>query len=89
MARPLRIEYPGAWYHVMNRGRRGEQVFLEEADYQTFLELLMESVELWNLRIAAYCQTTTISWFKTITAGQKVKYDQERATLRMRATGFW
>jgi len=23
-ARPLRIEYPDAWYHVMNRGRRGE-----------------------------------------------------------------
>jgi REP element-mobilizing transposase RayT len=56
MVRPLRIEYPGAWYHVMNRGRRGEQIFLEEADYKTFLELLMESVELWNLRIAAYCQ---------------------------------
>ena len=56
MARPLRIEYPDAWYHVMNRGRRGEQIFLEERDYETFLELLMESVELWNLRIAAYCQ---------------------------------
>ena len=55
MVRPLRIEYPGAWYHVMNRGRRGEQIFLEERDYKTFLELLMESVELWNLRIAAYC----------------------------------
>lgn len=55
MVRPLRIEYPGAWYHVMNRGRRGEQIFLEENDYKTFLELLMESVELWNLRIAAYC----------------------------------
>ncbi len=24
MARPLRIEYPGAWHHVMNRGRRAE-----------------------------------------------------------------
>ena len=56
MVRPLRIEYPGAWYHVMNRGRRGEQVFLEEADYNSFLELLLESVELWNLRIAAYGQ---------------------------------
>ena len=55
MVRPLRIEYPGAWYHVMNRGRRGEQVFLEERDYKTFLELLMESRNLWNLEIAAYC----------------------------------
>ena len=23
------IEYPGAWYHVMNRGRRGEDIFTE------------------------------------------------------------
>jgi hypothetical protein len=27
MSRPLRIEYPGTWYHVMNRGRRGEDIF--------------------------------------------------------------
>ena len=25
MSRPLRIQYPDAWYHVMNRGRRGEK----------------------------------------------------------------
>ncbi len=56
MVRPLRIEYPDARYHVMNRGRRGEQVFLEERDYKRFLELLKGSVELWNLRIAGYCQ---------------------------------
>jgi DnaA-like protein len=30
MARPLRIEYPEAWYHVMNRGGRGEDIFSEE-----------------------------------------------------------
>ena len=55
MVRPLRIQYPDAWYHVMNRGRRGEQIFLEEMDYKTFIELLMESRNLWNLKIAAYC----------------------------------
>jgi len=26
MPRPLRIQYAGAWYHVMDRGRRGEEV---------------------------------------------------------------
>jgi len=46
MVRPLRIEYPGAWYHVMNRGRRGEQIFLEERDYKTFLELLIAGATL-------------------------------------------
>jgi hypothetical protein len=27
MARPLRIDYPDAWYHAMNRGRRAEKIF--------------------------------------------------------------
>lgn len=29
MSLPLRIEYPGAWYHIMNRRRWGENIFLE------------------------------------------------------------
>ena len=40
MSRPLRIEYEGAWYHVMNRGRRREQVFTEDEDYLLFMEML-------------------------------------------------
>jgi REP element-mobilizing transposase RayT len=55
MSRPLRIEYPGAWYHVMNRGRRGESVFRSKEDYLTFVELLKETVEMWNLRVGGYC----------------------------------
>ena len=55
MSRPLRIEYPGAWYHVMNRGRRGESVFRREKDYLTFIELLKDTLEMWNLRVGAYC----------------------------------
>ena len=33
MSRPLQIEYPDAWYHIMNRGRRSENIFLNEKDY--------------------------------------------------------
>ena len=55
MARPLRIEYPDAWYHVMNRGRRSENIFLEDNDYYAFLKLLIESTEIWNVKIAGYC----------------------------------
>jgi len=35
--RPLRIEYPGAWYHVMNRGRGAEAIFGEEGDFDRFV----------------------------------------------------
>ncbi|MBP1729764.1 MAG: hypothetical protein H6Q55_193 [Deltaproteobacteria bacterium] len=59
MSRPLRIEYPEAWYHVMNRGRRNEHIFLGSKDYVSFLDLLHETIATWNLRVAAYCLMPT------------------------------
>ena len=58
MSRPLRIQYPNAWYHVMNRGRRGESVFQSKDDYQRFIDILHEAIELYCLRISAYCLMT-------------------------------
>lgn len=55
MSRPLRIEYSNAWYHVMNRGRRGDDVFLVNDDYKRFIDILHEGMELFALRISAYC----------------------------------
>lgn len=55
MSRPLRIEYPEAWYHIMNRGRRREKTFLTDSDYLAFLKVLRETSDMWNLRISAYC----------------------------------
>ena len=55
MSRPLRIEYPGAWYHVMNRGRRSEKIFSGPTDYYRFIDLLVDSCEMWNVRISAFC----------------------------------
>ena len=55
MARSLRIEYPNAWYHVMNRGRRGEDIFADQKDYDVFLAILQESAQMFGVRIAAYC----------------------------------
>ena len=45
MARPLRIEYPGAAYHVMARGNHGQAIFLDDQDRRRFLETLAESCE--------------------------------------------
>ncbi|MCD6581014.1 MAG: transposase [Desulfuromusa sp.] len=58
MSRPLRIEFPGAWYHVMNRGRRGDEVFSTAEDFQEFINILTESAELWDVKISAYCLMT-------------------------------
>lgn len=40
MSRPLRIEYPGAWYHVMNRRANRQSIFQRDQDYQAFLTLV-------------------------------------------------
>jgi len=55
MSRPLRIQYPDAWYHVMNRGRRGDEIFREDKDYVAFIDLLREIVDDYNLKVSAYC----------------------------------
>ena len=39
----------------MNRGRRSEKVFSCKNDYHSFIELLKESIEMWDIRVAAYC----------------------------------
>ncbi len=45
MSRPLRMEYPAAWYHVMNRGRRQASIFLGSGDHLRFLHVLQGG---WN-----------------------------------------
>jgi len=37
MARPLRIQYPEADYHIMNRGGARQKIFVDEQDYQGFV----------------------------------------------------
>ncbi|HEY5648612.1 MAG TPA: transposase [Nitrospiria bacterium] len=55
MSRPLRIEYPGALYHVMNRGGEARKTFFDKSDYQLFLDLLQEAFDRWEAEILAYC----------------------------------
>ncbi|UCD78449.1 MAG: transposase [Desulfobacterales bacterium] len=55
MARPLRVEYPGAVYHVINRGNAGEKLFKNDRDREKFLVYLEKAVERFSLKIHAYC----------------------------------
>ena len=54
MSRPLRIEYPGAMYHVMNRGNQRQDVFRKKADCETFIEKLEYFSELFHVKIYCY-----------------------------------
>lgn len=40
LARPLRIDHPGGYYHVTSRGVAQQDIFLDDVDRETFLELL-------------------------------------------------
>src|SRR5690625_673373 len=55
MARPLRIEFDGALYHVTTRGDRREAIYEDNKDREDFLEVLAEVVERFNWLCHAYC----------------------------------
>ena len=58
MARPLRIEYPGAVYHVTSRGNEKKPVFKDEKDRLNFLNTLQHANKRYNWICHAYCLMT-------------------------------
>jgi REP element-mobilizing transposase RayT len=55
MPRQLRIEYPGAIYHVMNRGDRREPIFHDDLDRKRFVVTLGEACAKTDWQVHAYC----------------------------------
>lgn len=55
MPRPLRLEYEGAFYHVMNRGKGRQAIFYDERYYRQFLEALSQAHQRFGLVIHGYC----------------------------------
>lgn len=55
MARPLRIEYPDAVYHVSNYGADNQRVFPSAKYFEAFLEGLGETCSRLNVEVHAYC----------------------------------
>jgi len=59
VSRPLRIQFPGAYYHVMNRGLARRATFLDPTDHERFTALLEDIAVRWQVRVHAYCCMTT------------------------------
>ena len=55
MSRPLRIEFPGAIYHVTSRGDRREPIFDDDLDRQAFLEIVGGALDRFDACALAYC----------------------------------
>ncbi len=58
MARPLRIEFAGALYHVTSRGDGREDIYLDDEDRRIYLEVLRDVCERFNWVVHAYCLMT-------------------------------
>ncbi len=67
MPRQVRIEYDGAFYHVMCRGNRREAIFAEDQDRERFLTTIGEATQRMGWRIHAYVLMSNHyhSWWKT------------------------
>jgi REP element-mobilizing transposase RayT len=63
MARPLRIEYDGALYHVTSRGNERKAIFKTDRDRKLFLDMLAQVNKRFHWICHAYCLITiTITW---------------------------
>ncbi|MBL8414799.1 MAG: transposase [Propionivibrio sp.] len=55
MARPLRIEFPGAIYHVTSRGDRREPIFVDDVDRESLIAVLATGISRFDAQVLAYC----------------------------------
>ena len=55
MARPLRIEFAGAVYHVASRGDRREAIFTDDDDRHGLLEVVAQALSRFDAQALAYC----------------------------------
>lgn len=58
MARPLRLEYEGALYHITSRGNKRDRIFIEDSDRMKFLEILADTVKRHMWVCHGYCLMT-------------------------------
>jgi REP element-mobilizing transposase RayT len=58
MARPLRIQYPGAYYHLTCRGNDRNRIFGDDKDRARFLKLLENSLDVYQVNLYSYVLMT-------------------------------
>ena len=58
MARPLRIQYPGAIYHITARGNDRRSIFQDDKDRLRFLDILAQSVKTYQVRVHCFVLMT-------------------------------
>lgn len=54
MARPIRMDYPETFYHVLSRGNEKREIFRDKSDYLKFFDIISQMVERFKLEVHAY-----------------------------------
>src|SRR5438552_4120380 len=104
MARPLRIERAGAWYHITARGNERRSIYRHQRDYRHFCELLGDTVERFRWRLHAYVLmpnhyhllvetsepnlSASMQWLSTGAAATSFKADLRRSW-SIQSIGAW
>ena len=95
MARKLRVEYPGAIYHVMNRGDRREPIFKDDQDRRRFLSTLGEACDKTHWQIHAWClmpnhfHLVVETIRANLVAGMKMVVGDIRVAIQSAAQSVW
>jgi hypothetical protein len=87
MARKLRVEYPGAIYHVLNRGDRREPIFQDDPDRRCFLETLAEACATTGLERWGIGATPESGWGEAENCPATARGDDDDLGLDSRAPG--
>jgi len=87
MARPLRTEQAGGWYHVTTRGNERRAIFRSDGYREHFLELLAEMTRRFGVRLHAYVLMDNLPELHRAGAGAGVAGAGERAAAGRRPEG--
>ena len=87
MARPLRIQFPGAFYHVTCRGIERRLIFFDDKDRHRFLALLAESLDTYHVVLHAYIMMT--NHFHLLIQTKKANCSEFMRHFNIRYTGWF
>jgi putative transposase len=87
MARPLRIQYPGAFYHITCRGIERRNIFCHDTERNRFLGYLSDSLETYQVVLHAYILMT--NHFHLLIQTKKANCSELMRHFNIRYTGWF
>jgi REP element-mobilizing transposase RayT len=74
MARPLRIEYEGAYYHITARGNEKRKIYFTKSDYAKFKGYLAEAKKKYGIIIHSYVLMSNHYHLRLLQKSEKVRF---------------